>query len=110
MEDEPVNLTIRVLREIRDEVRKTNERLDATGAHLDARIDGLGAGIGGLGARIDGLGARIIESELRTATALTDLATNVREMTAVLRAQHDLRPRLERCERDIEDLRARLPG
>lgn len=59
---------------------------------------------------MDGIGARIMESELRTATALTDLATNVREVTAVLRTQHDLRPRLERCEREIVDLRARLPG
>jgi hypothetical protein len=55
------------------------------------------------------LGRRMVESELRTATALTDLAGTVREMTGVLRAQSDLRPRVERCELDIVELRKRLP-
>lgn len=41
-----------------------------------------------------------IRDEVRT--------TSVREMTSVLRAQHDLRPRIERCERDIDDLKRRI--
>jgi len=93
---EHVNLTLRALREIRDEVRRTNERLDTTNERLDAMHAGLSQ--------------RIVESELRTATALTELAVTVREMTSVLRAQNDLRPRVDQCERDIAELRARLPS
>jgi len=55
------------------------------------------------------LSRRIVESEIRTSTAIADLAGSVREMTDVLRATHDLRPRVERCERDIVDLKRRLP-
>ncbi len=55
------------------------------------------------------LSRRIVESEVRTATALTDLAGTVREMTAHLKGQHDLKPRVERCEQDIAELKARLP-
>ena len=90
MPDAPVNLSTRILKEIRDEVRRTNERLDTTNERLDAVAE------------------RITESELRTATALTDLATTVRDLTALLRTQSDLRPRVERCERDIAELRQRI--
>lgn len=87
MTDEPVNLTTRILKEIRDEVRRTNERLETMRVELSERIT---------------------QSELRTATALTDLAMTVRDLTSLLRAQSDLRPRVERCERDIAELRTRL--
>ena len=100
MTDEPVNLSVRILREIRDEIRRTNERIDATSASLSSRID----------AMHEGLSHRIVESEVRTATAITELAGTVRDMTAVLRVQHDLRPRVERCEKDIAELKSRLPS
>lgn len=96
MPDEPVNLSVRILKEIRDEVRRTNERIDATNAQLEAMHTGLSQ--------------RIVESELRTATAITELAATVRDMTSVLRAQNDLRPRVERCEQDIAELKGRLAG
>jgi hypothetical protein len=49
-----------------------------------------------------------VESEIHTATALADLAFTVREMTGVLRSQHDLRPRVDVCERDIGELKRRV--
>jgi hypothetical protein len=91
------NLTVEILKQIRDGVRATNARLDGTNARLDEtneRLDTTG----------EELGRRIVESELRTATAITDLAGTVRELTAHLRLQSDLRPRVEKCERDIADL------
>lgn len=103
MADEPMNLTVRVLKEIRDEVRRTNEQLGATNQRIDAtneRLEAMHAG----------LSQRIVESELRTATAITELAATVRDMTSVLRAQNDLRPRVDRCERDIAELKGRLAG
>jgi chromosome segregation ATPase len=112
---EPTELTVQILRAIRDEVRQTNARLDQTNARLDqtnARLDQTNASIGqtneGLGSLREELARRIVESELRTATALTELAGSVREMTQVLRTSADLRPRVEKCEFDIVDLRHRF--
>ncbi len=90
---EPTDLTIEILRDIRAGIEKTNERVDALREDANARLDLLSR--------------RIVESEVRTSTAIVDLAGTVREMTTVLRAQSDLRPRVERCERDIEELRQR---
>jgi ABC-type transporter Mla subunit MlaD len=94
MADEPMSLTVRVLKQIRDEVRRTNERLDATNERLEQMHAGLAQ--------------RIVESEVRTATAIAELAVTVRDMTSVLRAQNDLRPRVDQCERDIAELKGRL--
>lgn len=100
-DDSPAHLTVAILKDIRAELRQVNARVDETNARLDAtntRLDALR----------DDLGRRITESEIRTATAIADLAGSVREMTSVLREQHDLRPRVERCEHDIAELRARV--
>jgi predicted nucleic acid-binding Zn-ribbon protein len=103
---EPTDLTIEILKSIRDEVKglrvdvqQTNSRLDQTNARLESGLTDLR----------DELSRRIVESELRTSTAITDLAGTVREMTSFLRNTNDLRPRLERCESDIADLKSRLP-
>src|SRR5690349_130394 len=101
MSDMPKDSTIHVLREIRDElrdtkreltteIRKTNERLDATNDHLAL------------------LERRVVASEVRTATAIADLAGTVREMTSFLRASSELRPRLERCESAIAELQKKV--
>jgi hypothetical protein len=90
---EPTDLTIEILKDIRAGVEKTNERVDALREDTNARLDLLSR--------------RIVESEVRTSTAIVDLAGTVRDMTTVLRTQSDLRPRVERCERDIEELRQR---
>lgn len=95
------DLTIAILEDIRTEAKATNARLDETNARLEAldvRVNG----------RIDELSKRIVESEIRTSTAIADLAGTVREMTSVLRAANDLRPRIERCERDIAELQRRV--
>ena len=93
---DPTDVTIEILKDIRDEVRQT--RTD-----LSSRIDATNE-------RIDGLSRRVVESEVRTATAIADLAGAVSEMTGVLRASHDLRPRVERCEQDIAELKKRVHG
>ena len=106
------DLTVEILKDIRAEIRQTNSGLQALGDRLDARIDALGdrldARIDGLDARIDETNRRLVASEIRTATALTDLAGNVHELTAFLRVQSDLRPRVERCEKDIAEIQGKL--
>jgi hypothetical protein len=113
---EPTDITIEILKDIRSAIGQTNERLDRTNDRLDQTnhsLVGTHALIDGTNERIDSLrdelSRRIVESEIRTSTAITALAGTVSEMTDVLRASHDLRPRLERCEQDIVDLKRRLP-
>jgi hypothetical protein len=87
---EPSDLTIEILKDIRDEVRQTNARLDQTNERVETGLAEVSR--------------RIVESEIRTSTAIVELAGTVHEMTEVLRAQNDLRPRVERCEHDIAAL------
>jgi uncharacterized protein Yka (UPF0111/DUF47 family) len=90
----PEDLTVHILREIRDEIRQTNQRLDQTNQRLDQTREELGR--------------RITESELRTATAITDLAGAVRDVRQLLQDRLDLRDRVERCEQDIDQIKRRL--
>ena len=103
------DLTIEILKSIRDEARLTNERLEQTNERIEQtneRIDQTNLQLVQLG---ENLSRRIVESEMRTATAITDLAGTVRDLVTVLRSNNDLRPRLERCEQDIAVLKQRLP-
>jgi chromosome segregation ATPase len=117
----PTDITIEILKDIRGEVRKTNERLDQTNERLDQMNGQLGARIDKTNERIDQtnerlevmreeLSRRIVESEIRTSTAIADLAGTVRELTSVLRASADLRPRVDKCEEEIAEIKKRLPG
>jgi predicted nucleic acid-binding Zn-ribbon protein len=99
---EPTDITIEILKDIRSEIRDTNGRLDQTNAKLDQTNEGMDA-------MREELSRRIVESEIRTSTAITELAGTVHELTDVLRSTHDLRPRVERCEQDISELKRRLP-
>jgi len=109
---EPTDITIEILRGIRDEVKQTNSRLDAMREELSGRIDSTNTRIDSTNTRLDSLrdelSHRIVASEVRTATAISDLTYATREMTDVLRAQHDLRPRVDRCEHDISALKQHL--
>lgn len=98
---EPTDLTIEVLQGIRQEVRALGSRLDGTNERLDGTNERLEA-------MSTELARRIVESEVRTSTAITEVAGTVREMTSVLRASHDLRPRVERCEQDIVEMKRRI--
>lgn len=100
--------TLRVLTEIRDAVRSTTERVEQTNERLDRtneRLDRTNDRIDALG---ETLGRRIVESEMRTATALADLAGSLQKMTGVLQEALELRPRVERCEQDIADLQRKV--
>jgi hypothetical protein len=82
------DITVEILRDIRDDVRGTNERVDRLEQRvdrmeqrLDDRIDQLG---GHLGSRIDELGRRVVEAELRTTTAVTDMHATLRDVRDIL--------------------------
>lgn len=106
---EPENLTLEVLKQIRDDGKRNGERIDET----NARLNETNASINVTNARLeslrDDLGRRIVESELRTATAITELSGSVRDLITVIKEDRDLRGRMERAEKDIASLKQRLP-
>jgi len=101
------DVTLAVLKDIRSSVRETNVRLEQLDVRVNARIDETNASLGVLR---EELSRRIVESEIRTATAITELAGTVRDVATLLREQHDLRPRVEKCESEIADLKRRVPA
>jgi DNA anti-recombination protein RmuC len=107
---EPTDLTIEVLKGIRssvDELRaEVRTELKAVRTEMKTELNAVRADLRAeLQETREELSRHIVESEIRTATAIAELAGTVRDMTSVLRAQHDLRPRLERCEHDIDELK-----
>jgi methyl-accepting chemotaxis protein len=110
---EPTDITIEILKDIRSEIRETRQDLSQRIDQTNVRLDQMNGQLGETNERVDTmreeLSRRIVESEIRTSTAITDLAGTVHELTDVLRASHDLRPRVERCELDIVELKRRLP-
>ena len=56
MVDEPI--TIQILREIRDEVRGTNKRLESLETTTSSRLEGIDARLEGIDARFEGVDRR----------------------------------------------------
>ena len=96
------DLTIEVLKDIRAEMR--DMRTEMRENVRDVRSE-----VASTNERLDALTRRVVEGDIRTATALTDLAGAVQEMTSFLRGANELRPRVERCEEEIASLKRRLP-
>jgi hypothetical protein len=71
------DLTVEILREIRDEIRHTNERLDTTRAEVNERLERLEK--------------RQTETEVRLASGLTAVVGAVRELSDILRDDRKLR-------------------
>jgi len=112
---EPNEITHQILREIRDAARDTNTRVDETNRRLDEtnlRLDETNLRLDGTNLRLDRtreeLGKRIVESEIRTATAITAVAGEIHQIKELLIDRLDLRDRVSACERDIAWLRARI--
>ena len=105
---EPTDLTIEVLKSIRDEVRTTNSRLDVTNSRLDTtnlRIEALRADTN---ARFDEtnhglhlLERRQTETEVRLSTELVAVVGAVREVRDLLREDRVLQSRVDDHERRI---------
>jgi len=84
---DPTEVTIEILRGIREEVRNTNERLDGLRADVSERLD-----------RVD---RRQTETEVRLATELVGVAGAVREVRDLLREDATLRVRVDDLERRV---------
>jgi methyl-accepting chemotaxis protein len=85
-----------VLKGIRRDIQALGSRVDGTNERIDATNE-----------RLDAMSRRIVESDVRTSTAIADMAGTFRE-TAAARTASELRPRLERCEQDIAEIKRRV--
>lgn len=94
--EEPIPLTVTLLREIRDEIRSTNVRLDSTNERLDATNE-----------RLERLETRQVASEVRLATELVAVVGAVRELRDTLVADRELRNDVADHERRIRALERR---
>jgi chromosome segregation ATPase len=98
------DLSTQVLIEIRDEVRKTNARLDQTNARLDqtnARLDQTNE-------RLDRAEARQTEAEVRISTEIVGVVGAIHELRDILIADRKQTARIEDHELRIRALEQRL--
>lgn len=86
-------ITTQILIQIRDEIRVTNQRIDAQGGRIDH-----------LGQRMD----QLVEAQHVTTAEIHQLVGLVTTLTTHLKGQLELRDRVATCERDIADLKSRV--
>ena len=94
---EVTDITIEILKSIRDEVRQTNVRLD----RLTERVDLLSE-------RMDRMEQRQVEGELRLASEITQVVQAIHGVRDLLLEQVTLRPQVQDHEKRILAIEARL--
>jgi predicted nucleic acid-binding Zn-ribbon protein len=82
---EPTDITIDILKSIRDEIRKTNERLVQTNDRLDLMRSELSERIDWTNERLDRLERRQTEADLRLSTEIINVNETMRELTVLIR-------------------------
>jgi len=106
------DVTTKILIEIRDEIRTTNQRLDQTKTELKEEISLVRTELAlvrtELREEIGQVRGEAVERELRLATQIVEQTAATRDLYTMLTGQLDLRDRVERCERDIGDLKKRV--
>ncbi len=104
------NPTLQVLREIRTELRGTNQRIDGTNNRLDAtneRLEATNERLEATHQEVRALARRQTESEIRLSTELTALARVIGDVRDLLRDRLDLRDRVDDHERRLHSLEGR---
>lgn len=102
------DVTLKVLIDIRDAVRATNERVDQTNARVDRLTDRVEKLETNVVVGLDDVRRSVVASEARTATAIHELGDTLRSVHTLLKDRLDLRDRVERCEHDIEELKRKI--
>ena len=101
---EPTDLTIEILKGIREEAHKTNEQLDELRGGLESVRGELESVRGGIAELRD----RQTATEVRLATELVAVANAVRDVRDLLRVDRMLRDRVDDHERRIGAVEGRL--
>jgi hypothetical protein len=107
------NITTQVLVEIRDEIRRTNQRLDATVERLDTtilRVDAINERLDGTNTRLDRLERRQVDAEVRITTELAAVVGAIHEMRDAFLDDRRLALQVNDHERRIQSLEQRGPG
>jgi lipase chaperone LimK len=97
---EPTDLTIEILKGIREETHRTNEQLDEL--RTEVRV-----GLGEVRSELGELRDRQTATEIRLATELVGVAGAVREVRDLLREDRALRGRVDDHERRISAIEGR---
>lgn len=101
MAEDVGSLTVAILREIRDAVRETNTRVDSLRSELSARI-------GATNERLDRLEHHQIETDVRLSTELVALHEAVLDLARAVRADRDVRVRVEQHDARIGALERKV--
>ena len=113
---EPTDITIEILKNIRDELHDGLNGVRAEVASVRTELhDGLASvraelreGLAGVTERMDRIEGRQTEAELRVATELVAVAGAVREMRDAFREERALRHRVDDHERRLSDVEKRV--
>lgn len=100
---EPTDLTTRVLIEIRDEIKATRVDLSSRIDETNARLDETNRRLDGTNQRLERLEERVTHMDLRLSSDILALAGAIN--AEVIHGHRGLRKRIEKCERDIEELK-----
>jgi hypothetical protein len=101
---EPTDVTVQILREIRDGVMETNARLDQINARWDQTIHDVNGRFDGVVYRMDRVERRLTETGIRLATEIIAVASAVRGVRDELREDRRLRAQVDDHERRIGSL------
>jgi hypothetical protein len=104
------DITLEILREIREDVRTLRADM-ATNVATKEELRELRAEIRAVDVRIplNQLARRVTEMDLRHLTRWTEVLGVMGEIAVAMGNQRELVDRIARCERDVEDLKRRLP-
>ena len=106
---EPTDITVKILSEIRDELRHTrtewSDRIDATNRRLEESSTQLQGQMNSLRADVT---TAIVHSEIRTATAITALGGTMNDIKELLAERLEVRDRVTRCEAEIQSIKSHL--
>lgn len=106
------NLTVRVLIDIRDELRELRQDVKQTNVRLDSFQtevrDELRAVRSELAEGLGSVRAEIAEVDIRAATRALDHTAATRDLYDLLRDRFEMRDRVEKCEREIEELKRKV--
>jgi chromosome segregation ATPase len=103
---ETTDITVQILRDIRDEIRGTNHRID----RLEQRFDGVDARLGRIEGRVERVEDRLDHVEGRLAgveSAITKFHLDMLRLSPIGDGDA-LVKRVSRCERDIAELKERI--
>lgn len=109
-----MNLTVKILEEIRDEIRGTNSRLEAFQHSSEQRFESLEGKVTDVvrkvtdvEQRVAGVERKVTEVEIRLSTSIVEVAASQGQLKYLFTDRLDLRDRVGRCEQSIAELSQR---